>query len=58
VAEGPDLVVKVDAAALSAMDDVVRKMHTKSGLLDALEASTTTLEEAGAAPLAFLRAHP
>jgi len=57
VAEGPDLVVRADGAALSAMEDVVRKMHTKSGLLDAIEASTVTLEEAGRTTLDFLRRH-
>jgi oligoribonuclease len=55
VAEGPDLVINPGAAALGEMDKVVRSMHTKSGLLTAIEASTVTLEEAGAATLAFLR---
>jgi oligoribonuclease len=32
-------------------------MHTKSGLLPAIEASTVTLAEAGAATLAFLKEH-
>jgi oligoribonuclease len=57
VAEGPDLVVHQPADALAGMDDVVREMHTSSGLLAAIEASTTSLEEAGAATLAFIRAH-
>ncbi len=57
VAEGPDLVVTADAAALLAMDDVVRGMHGRSGLLEAIEASTVTLTEAGEATLAFLRAN-
>ncbi len=57
VAEGPDLVVTADAAALVAMDDVVRGMHGRSGLLEAIEASTVTLTEAGEATLAFLRAN-
>jgi oligoribonuclease len=39
------------------MDPVVVKMHTSSGLLDAIAASTTTLEEAGAATLEFIKAH-
>jgi len=39
------------------MDEVVRTMHTRSGLLTAIQASTTTLEEAGAATLSFLRQH-
>jgi len=57
VAEGPDLVVHQPPEALTEMDDVVVAMHTKSGLLPAIEASTVTLEEAGAATLAFLREH-
>ena len=32
-------------------------MHTSSGLLEAIRASTVTLEEAGAATLAFLKEH-
>ena len=57
VAEGPDLVVSADADALGRMDDFVRAMHTKSGLLTEIASSTVTLEEAGAATLAFIRAH-
>jgi oligoribonuclease len=57
VAEGPDLVIHADAAALDLMEPIVHDMHTKSGLLPQIEASTVTLEEAGAATLAFLREH-
>jgi oligoribonuclease len=57
VAEGPDLVVHQPTAALDAMGDVVREMHTRSGLLPAIEASTTDLATAGAATLAFIREH-
>jgi len=57
VAEGPDLVVHQPPEVLDRMDDFVRNMHTRSGLLDAIAASTTTLEEAGATTLEFLRAH-
>ena len=57
VAEGPDLVIHAAPEALAEMDDVVRGMHTRSGLLAAIEASSTTLEEAGIATLAFLRQH-
>ena len=39
------------------MDEVVRAMHTRSGLLAAIEASTLTLDEAGAQTLAFLKQH-
>ena len=55
VAEGPDLVINPGAEALTHMDKVVRSMHTKSGLLEAIETSTVTLEDAGAATLAFLK---
>jgi len=57
VAEGPDLIVHADAAALAAMDDFVRTMHTKSGLLPEIETSTVSLAEAGEATLSFLREH-
>lgn len=57
VAEGPDLVVHQPDAVLAAMDPVVVEMHTKSGLLDAIKASTLSLADAGAATLAFIREH-
>jgi oligoribonuclease len=57
VAEGPDLVVATTADELARMDVVVRTMHTKSGLLPAIQASTMTLAEAGAQTLDFLKQH-
>jgi oligoribonuclease len=57
VAEGPDIVVHQPATALSRMDDVVREMHTASGLLPAIEASNVSLDEAGARTLAFIQTH-
>lgn len=57
VAEGPDLVVHQPADVLARMDPFVRDMHTKSGLLPLIEASTITLEEAGARTLAFIKEH-
>ena len=57
VAEGPDLVVSATGAQLAEMDDVVRTMHTKSGLLEAIGASTLSLADAGSATLEFLRRH-
>ncbi len=57
VAEGPDLVVHQPDEALDAMGDVVREMHTRSGLLPAIKASTITLADAGAATLEFVRQH-
>src|SRR4051812_47980191 len=57
VAEGPDLVVHASDEELAKMAPVVVDMHTSSGLLEAIKASTTTLEEAGAATLAFIKEH-
>ena len=57
VSEGPDLVVKASSRQLEDMDDFVRDMHAKSGLLDEIAASTTSLEEAGTATLDFIRTH-
>ena len=57
VAEGPDLVIHQPDEALAAMDPVVVEMHTSSGLLEAIKASTITLEEAGKATLEFIKTH-
>jgi oligoribonuclease len=57
VAEGPDLVIGASAAQLAGMDDVVRTMHSSSGLLAEMEASTLTLAQAGQATLEFLHRH-
>lgn len=57
IAEGPDLVVHATDEQLAAMDPFVVEMHTRSGLLDQIKASTVTLDEAGAATLAFIKEH-
>ena len=57
VAEGPDVVVHQPTDVLDGMDDVVRKMHTKSGLLGAIESSTISLADAGLATLDFIKQH-
>jgi oligoribonuclease len=57
VAEGPDLVVHQPESVLETMEPVVKTMHTESGLLDAVRQSRTTLAEAGAATLAFIKQH-
>ena len=57
VAEGPDLVVHQPPEALVGMEPVVVDMHTSSGLLTAIAASTVTLGAAGEATLAFIREH-
>jgi oligoribonuclease len=57
VAEGPDLVVHQPPQALAAMAEVVRAMHTSSGLLTQIEDSKLSLADAGAQTLAFLKEH-
>ena len=57
IAEGPDIVVHATPDELGAMEEVVRSMHTRSGLLLAIQSSPTSLAEAGDETLAFLRAH-
>jgi oligoribonuclease len=57
VAEGPDLVIHQPDEALVAMDPIVREMHTRSSLLEAIRASDVPLADAGAATLAFIREH-
>jgi oligoribonuclease len=57
VAEGPDLVAHATPEQLAGMDDVVRTMHTRSGLLAEIERSTLTLADAGARTLEFLQLH-
>ena len=57
IAEGPDIVVHATDKELEQMDGVVVAMHTKSGLLAEIEASKTSLAEAGEQTLAFLKKH-
>lgn len=57
VAEGPDLVIHQPEEALADMDEVVVRMHTSSGLLDAIRASEVDLAEAGRATMEFLGTH-
>ncbi|MCY3635236.1 MAG: oligoribonuclease [bacterium] len=57
VAEGPDLVVSAPPEALASMQQVVVEMHTKSGLLEEIRASTLSLEAAGEMTLEFLKTH-
>jgi oligoribonuclease len=57
LAEGPDLVVHADDEILARMNDVVRNMHTSSGLLPQIRSSTLSLEDAGAQTLAFIKEH-
>ena len=55
VAEGPDLVVGTSQDQLDSMEQVVRDMHTRSGLLDAIAASHLNLDDAGSSDT---RLHP
>jgi oligoribonuclease len=55
--EGIDLVVHQPVEALAEMDDFVRAMHTRSGLLPAIEASALSLVDAGAQALEYVRSH-
>lgn len=57
VAEGPDLVINQPEEVLAAMGDVVRRMHTSSGLLESIRASDVSLDDAGAATMRFLTEH-
>jgi oligoribonuclease len=55
--DGIDVIVHQPASALAEMDDFVRAMHTKSGLLPEIEASTVSLADAGAQALDYIRRH-
>ena len=57
IAEGPNLVIRPPTDALARMNDYVRALHVKSGLLDRIHASTTTVAEAERATMAFLEEH-
>jgi oligoribonuclease len=57
VGEGLDIVVHQPADVLAGMEDIVRDMHARSGLTDAVLASTVTLAEAEAQALALIREH-
>jgi len=51
------MVVHATTDELTRMDDFVFKMHTKSGLLPEIKASSVSLEEAGRITLEFLMQH-
>jgi oligoribonuclease len=54
---GPDLIVAASERQLDEMEPVVRAMHDKSGLLDAVRRSSLSLSEAEAVTLEFIKAH-
>jgi oligoribonuclease len=55
--DGVDVIIHQPSTALAEMDDFVRKMHTKSGLLAAIEASPIDLATAGGQVLEYVRQH-
>jgi oligoribonuclease len=57
VAEGPDLVIYQPDEALSEMDDFVTNMHTTSGLLELIKASTVSQNDAMQQTLDFIKLH-
>lgn len=57
IAEGPDLVIHASEEELSHMGDFVTSMHTRSGLLPQIQASTISVAEAQAQTLAFIKEH-
>ncbi len=55
--DGVDLVIHADDSALNSMVDVVTQMHTRSGLIEEVRASTVDLATAEAAALDYIRKH-
>ncbi|MDQ1432801.1 MAG: oligoribonuclease [Actinomycetota bacterium] len=55
--DGIDVIVHQPPEALAEMDDFVQKMHTRSGLVKEIEASTVSLADAGAQALEYIRQH-
>jgi oligoribonuclease len=53
--DGLDIVIGAPADKLASMDDVVVAMHTKSGLTDAVRASTVTMADAEQQVLAYIK---
>ncbi|MPQ98244.1 oligoribonuclease [Modestobacter sp. I12A-02628] len=52
---GLDIVIHADDEALARMGDVVTAMHAKSGLTEAVRASTVTMEQAAEQVLAYVK---
>ncbi|BEP15007.1 oligoribonuclease [Acidothermaceae bacterium B102] len=55
--EGIDIVIHASDEQLAGMVEFVRDMHAKSGLTDAVRAATTTIAEAEAEVLAYIKTH-
>jgi oligoribonuclease len=55
--DGIDVIVHQPPEALAEMDDFVQQMHTRSGLIPEIEASTLSLTDAGAQVIEYIRGH-
>ncbi|MCL2316194.1 MAG: oligoribonuclease [Actinomycetia bacterium] len=55
--DGIDVVIATDPSALDAMGDVVRDMHTQSGLVEEIRASAVSMREAEQAILGYVRTY-
>jgi len=55
--DGVDLVIHAEDAALSSMVDVVTEMHTRSGLIEEVRASTVDVATAETIALDYIREH-
>src|ERR1700739_3266094 len=55
--DGVDVVIHADDVALSSMIDVVTQMHTRSGLIDEVRASTVDVATAETMVLDYIREH-
>jgi oligoribonuclease len=55
--DGVDVVIHADDAAMSSMVDVVTEMHTRSGLIEEVRASTVDLATAETMVLDYIRQH-
>ena len=55
--EGVDVVIHADETALAGMPEIVREMHERSGLTDAVRASPVTVAEAEQLALDYVRRH-
>jgi oligoribonuclease len=55
--DGVDVVIHTDDAALSSMIDVVTEMHSRSGLIDEVKASTVDLATAETMVLDYIHEH-
>jgi oligoribonuclease len=55
--QGVDVVISADESALAGMVDVVRDMHERSGLTEAVRAANTTLQQAEDLVLQYVTKH-